>query len=268
MEKAMYPSPYIRITQKDHVGTHRDSWAVDEAGSDGGIDYLKSPFTAVVKKIYTADANEVWLESKDKVEYADGTKDFMTIMFAHDNNVSNLRVGQVIKQGQRFYEEGTKGGATGNHCHFECGRGKFTGSGWHKNSAGYWSINNGKKVSECLFIDNSYKLLNTAGYSFKKVGQAPKPTPAPASKKNYVNLPPSVDKWAVYNVNVAPVKKNAKGSLNPKKFGGLSYYVYEYRDNKTTAVIQTANYGRVKIYIKGTPAKITVGSHTYNRGSF
>lgn len=178
----MYPSRYIRITQKDHVGTHKCSWAVDEAGSDGGIDYLIAPFTAKVKKIYTADANEVWLESINKVEYADGTKDYMTIMFAHDNNVSNLKVGQTIKQGQRFYEEGTKGGATGNHCHFECGKGKFVNSGWHKNSAGYWSINNGKKVTECLFIDKTYKVINTKGYTFKKVEQKATPT---TSKKYY-----------------------------------------------------------------------------------
>lgn len=172
MEKAMYPSPYLRITQKDHIGTHADSWAIDEAGSDGGIDYLISPFTGTIKKIYTADANEVWLESNSKVKFADGTEDYMTIMFAHDNNVSNLWVGKTVKQGERFYEEGTKGNATGNHVHIECARGRFTGSGWHQNSAGYWSINNAKKIDECLWVDDSYKLMNTAGYNFKNVKDA------------------------------------------------------------------------------------------------
>ena len=169
MEKAMYPSPYIRITQKDHIGTHADSWAIDEGGSDGGIDYLIAPFTGVIKKIYTQDANEVWLESVEPVEYPDGTIDYMTMMSAHDNDVSNLKVGQIIKQGQRFYEEGTKGNASGNHVHLEFAKGKFTGTGWHKNNAGYWSINNGKKIDECVWIDDSYKLMNTAGYNFKNV---------------------------------------------------------------------------------------------------
>lgn len=183
MEKPMYPSPYIRITQKDHVGTHADCWAVDEAGSDGGIDYLNAPFTGTIKKIYTADANEVWLESIEPVEYPDGTKDYMTMMSAHDNDVSNLKVGQVIKQGQRFYEEGTKGNATGNHVHMEFAKGKFTGTGWHKDNAGYWSINNGKKIDECLWIDDSYKLMNTAGYKFKNVKDAePKKYGNPVSK--------------------------------------------------------------------------------------
>lgn len=169
MEKPLYPSPYMRITQGYMVGTHKDSYAIDEAGSDSGIDYIKAPFTGIVKKIYTSDANEVWLESLDPVIYPDGTVDYMTMLFAHDNNVSNLFVGKVISRGERFYEEGTKGNASGNHVHMECGKGKFTGSGWHKNSAGYWSINNGKNPTECLWIDDSIKILNSNGYNFKRI---------------------------------------------------------------------------------------------------
>lgn len=188
MEKPMYPSPYIRITQKHGVGTHVDSYAFDEAGSDGGIDYLISPFTGVVRKIYPQDANEVWLESIAPVLYPDGTQDYMTIMFTHDNDVSNLKVGQVIPQGQRFYEEGTKGMATGNHCHIECARGKFTGTGWHQNSAGYWSINNGKKADECLWIDDSYHIMDTAGYNFRNVKDAePKKLGTPVERNEDVD---------------------------------------------------------------------------------
>ncbi len=169
MEKPLYPSPYMRITQGYMMGTHQDSYAIDEAGSDSGIDYINAPFTGVIKKIYTADANEVWLESSEPVIYPDGTVDYMTILFAHDNDVSDLFVGKVINRGERFYEEGTAGNASGNHVHIECGRGKFTGSGWHQNSAGYWSINNGKNPTECLWIDDSITVLNNYGYTFKKI---------------------------------------------------------------------------------------------------
>ena len=169
MEKPLYPSPYMRITQGYMMGTHQDSYAIDDAGSDSGIDFIVAPFTGVIKKIYVGDANEVWLESSDAVIYPDGTVDYMTMMFAHDNDISNLFVGKVINRGERFYEEGTKGNASGNHVHMECGRGKFTGSGWHKNTAGYWSINNGKNPTECLWIDDSIKVLNSYGYTFKKI---------------------------------------------------------------------------------------------------
>lgn len=188
MEKAMYPIKTIRITQRDHQGTHADSWATDEAGPDGGISSLFAPFTGAIKKIYSADANEVWLESAEPVEYPDGTKDYMTIMFAHCNDVSHLWVGKVIKQGESFYSEGTKGQATGNHCHFECAKGKFTGTGWHKDNAGYWSINNGKLVTDCLFIDDSYNVVQTLGLSFKNVKEVePKRYGSPVERNEYVN---------------------------------------------------------------------------------
>ena len=169
MEKPLYPSPYMRITQGYMTGTHLNSYAIDDAGSDSGIDYINAPFTGVIRKIYSGDANEVWLESSEPVIYPDGTVDYMTMMFAHDNDVSNLFVGKVINRGERFYEEGTKGNASGNHVHMECGRGKFTGSGWHQNSAGYWSINNGKNPTECLWIDDSITILNDNGYTFKRI---------------------------------------------------------------------------------------------------
>ena len=169
MEKPIYPSPYMRITQGYNEGTHVDSFAIDEAGMDGGIDYILAPFTGVIKKIYRQDANEVWLESLEPVEYPDGTIDYMTMMFAHSNDVSNLFIGKKINQKDRFYFEGTKGNATGNHCHFECGKGKFSGTGWHGNSKGYWVINNSKNPTECLWIDDSIKVLDSHGYTFRKV---------------------------------------------------------------------------------------------------
>lgn len=173
MEKPLYPSFNMRITQGFMEGTHRDSYAIDDAGKDTGSDYIRAPFTGVIKKIYTQDANEVWLESVDPVQYPDGTLDHMTIMFAHNNDVSNLSVGQIISQGAKFYKEGTKGNATGNHVHIECGQGKFTGSGWHQNSAGYWAINNGKNPTECLWLDDNVVVLDDHGYNFQKMMPPP-----------------------------------------------------------------------------------------------
>lgn len=169
MEKPIYPSVNMRITQGYNEGSHIDSYAIDDAGKDTGINYLKAPFTGIIRKIYENDANEVWLESIDQVEYPDGTIDYMTIMFAHANDVSNLYIGKKINKGEEFYPEGTKGNATGNHCHIECGKGRFTAPGWHKNSNGYYSIDNGKKPEECLWIDDSINIINNHNYQFKKI---------------------------------------------------------------------------------------------------
>ena len=169
MEKPIYPSKYMRITQGyDEIG-HKETYAIDEAGLDQEISTMYAPFTGIIKKIYKEDANEVWLESLEEVEYPDGTIDYMTIMFAHSNDVSNLFVGKIIRQNEAFYTEGTKGKATGNHCHIECGKGKFTGTGWYKNNSGSYSINNGKRPEECLWIDDTITIINNANYNFKKI---------------------------------------------------------------------------------------------------
>lgn len=203
MEKAIFPSKYMRITQGYNEGTHKDSFAIDNADKDYSISNIYAPYTGIIKKIYPNDANEVWLESVDKLEYPDGTIDYMTIMFAHSNDVSNLFVGKRINKGEAFYTEGTKGNATGNHCHIECGKGKFEGTGWHKNSNGYWSINNGKRPEDCLFIDDSITILDNYGYNFKKIStddvdKDKKEEKPVEEKKSKSFIAPKTDLYGVY----------------------------------------------------------------------
>jgi hypothetical protein len=117
---------------------------------------------------------------------------------------------------------------------------------------------------------NGSRAFNQVNISYSGLRGAFRPKiyhQAPTTNKNYVNLPPQYDKWAFYRLDSQPVKRNAIGNLNPKKFGGLSYYIYAYRDNRTTAEIQTIQFGRVKIYIKNTPAIITYDRWLYNNGS-
>ena len=177
MEKPIYPSSNMRITQGYNEGSHKDSFAIDDAGKDTGISKIKAPFTGIIKKIYQQDANEVWLESIDPVEYPDGTVDYMTIMFAHANDISDLFIGKRINKGEEFYSEGTKGNATGNHCHIECGRGKFTSPGWYKNSNGFYSIINGKKPEDCLWVDLSINIIDNHGYGFINCTSSNSPVP-------------------------------------------------------------------------------------------
>ena len=175
MEKPIYPSPYMRITQGYMTGTHADSYAIDDAGSDSGIDFIVAPFTGVIRKIYTGDANEVWLESSEPVIYPDGTVDYMTVMTLHDNNISNLKVGQKIYQGETYYHPGVKGNVTGSHIHIAVGKGKFRGNGWYKGkyqpkAKSYaWLIYNQYDVNKALFIADKVKQTNTL-YKWKLAG--------------------------------------------------------------------------------------------------
>jgi hypothetical protein len=48
----------------------------------------------------------VLLQSVNKVRYANGTKDYMTVGFMHDTDISDLPIGKTIKQFTKFYDAG------------------------------------------------------------------------------------------------------------------------------------------------------------------
>lgn len=262
IEDFLCPFTDMYITQGSNSRpSHMGIMANDVRGKQAGVRYAYyAPCTCKCVRIYPSSGQAMW-QSTAKVRFANGRVDYATFMTVHDNSF-DAKVGMIVPQGNQLGNMGTKGNATGVHCHIEVSQSADTS--WTKNKYGVWHFNNEYDLDDCYFVDNT-NILNGMGGNWKTTNKVPV---TPASTKNYVNLPPTVDSWNVYKLTSTPVKKNAIGKLNPKKFGGLSYYVYRYLDNNTTAEIQTANYGRCKIFIKGTVAKITIGTHTYNRGSF
>ncbi len=173
MEKAMFPLSYMNITQGvngsySHMGTN----AID-LGNRGYKEKVYAPFDGVIRKVYTKSGNFVWLESKEKVLWADGSIDYMTVMTGHDDDVSDLFVGKEVKAGEAYYEQGTAGNATGIHVHLEAGRGKFTGGGWYQNSYGKWMIQNSVKPNVAFFVRPDTVIVNDAGYNFKTILENP-----------------------------------------------------------------------------------------------
>jgi len=163
MEKAILNIDNLDISQgMNGEFSHKGDLAIDMTNCS----YLKAPFTGIVKRIYE-NCNAVWLESLEKVEYADGTIDYMTVMTLHDNDVSNLKVGQIIKQGEIYYHPGIKGNATGSHIHISVCKGKFTGTGWYKNEYGSWCSNNQYDITKALFLHTDVKVSN-GWYSWKE----------------------------------------------------------------------------------------------------
>ena len=168
MQKAVLMMDYLRVTQGgDGNYSHKGNKAIDLGGFDGNKDPLRAPFTGTIKKIYEY-SNAVWLESNDVVEYADGTKDYMTVLTSHDNDISNLKVGDIINQGEIYYNEGDKGDTTGNHIHLAVGKGKFVRDGWYKNEYGNYCINNQYDVYKALFLLNSVNMIDSGGYDWIK----------------------------------------------------------------------------------------------------
>ncbi len=109
-EKAWFPAPVMHLTQIAYESySHKNSNVIDIV--PGGRVF--APFTG--KVVYK---NTRWgyvlLQSIDKVYYADGTLDYMTIGLMHDSDISDLYEGQIIPQGQVFYDAGGMGAGNPN----------------------------------------------------------------------------------------------------------------------------------------------------------
>ena len=125
-----------------------------------------APFNSVIVHIDRNyySCNAVWLESTSKVRYADGTYDYMTVCFMHDNDVSDLYVGMGLKQGDWFYDSGTAGNSTGIHIHVAAYRGKYNYS---------MRLGSGDVfVEDAFFLSDDTYILNSYGLDWTVISQA------------------------------------------------------------------------------------------------
>lgn len=186
MNYAVYPCKTMRITQnymgktshRPHtVGKPKD-YPVDEGCADTGKDYICCPCDEMkIKRIYgIADkgTNTLWLESTGKVDFSDGTRDYLTLMITHpdDEDLKKLKVGDVFKRNEKITREG-KDGANAYHLHISAGKGKMKGNGWVRNSKGKWVLtttNNAAKPENIFYLDTEFtKVLSSGSLKFKKL---------------------------------------------------------------------------------------------------
>lgn len=231
--------------------SHRGSEANDIRGLKAGIRY---PYYAPVD-VRCVNINRayafVWWQSIEKVRLADGTIDYVTFLCGHDNTI-NCYIGQTIKQGVQIGNMGNAGNTTGIHCHIEVGRGKQ--DTWIENQYGVYCIPNQISLENVFFMNNTNILLSIADWKYLDNVNV---DILVEKNKMYLNLSAYADTWRIYDLGVQPVVKNAKGMLRPSNFGGLSYTILGYEDNGTTAIIDTAQFGRVKIFIQHKLASVT-----------
>lgn len=124
-ELAIFVADSMVITQGAYdTYSHMNQNAVDMQPTEGMV---KAPFNAHVVDIfanYTA-CNAVYIQSDNMVRFADGSYDYMTICFMHDNDISDIYVGRPLAQGEYFYDCGDYGFAGGSHVHVAVYRGIY-----------------------------------------------------------------------------------------------------------------------------------------------
>lgn len=163
-EMAMFVANSLVITQGAYdVYSHMNQNAVDMQPTEGAV---KAPFNATVVQINPTyiSCNAVWIQSNEKVHYADGSYDYMTLCFMHDDDISDIYVGRTLTQGEYFYNSGTYGWASGSHVHMAIYRGQYNT---------YMQVGNGDVYAEdALFLPDDVYIYNNYGLTWNMIGLA------------------------------------------------------------------------------------------------
>ncbi len=176
---------------------------------------IKAPFDCKIVKIHKGKTygNTVIIESTNKVLYADGTTDYMSMCFAHDNDISDLSVGKSLKQGQVFYQTGTYGNVTGRHSHVTVIKGKYKNDMWTKNRYDNYCSPNAINPTKGLFITDKTNVVDKKGLTFKKVSSASTATCTIAYNAN----------GGTGSMGTSTVKYNNKFTLASNSFSKTGY---------------------------------------------
>ena len=135
------------------------------------------PCDMVVKRCRKNASGELYLESTLPVEFADGTTDYARLICIHDS-VFNVTEGQVLKQGDYFYDEGGMGSgnpkAFATHVHMEAGKGKWKSCTQSPNSKGTYVIENQSHLYDLFILGDDVVIKDDGGYPWKRVSDIDK----------------------------------------------------------------------------------------------
>lgn len=181
----IYPTKVMNITQNYNEGythekhSHSSDNIVDYSIDDGCEDYGRSYFYCPcdemrIVRIYgvgNTGVNTIWLQSTSKVYFADGTRDYVTIMVIHpnDDTLKHLKEGQTFRRKEPIFLEGNDGDSkkvTGYHFHISVGKGVPTNGGWVRNASGCWVLTTShgtRKPEDAFFIDKEFTKVKSSG---------------------------------------------------------------------------------------------------------
>ena len=173
-QKAMFlfkNTLYVTCNVSSHASSSSYPYRkpIDIIDNVSGNGNAYAPFDCKVVAKSPSNGNTIAIESLEKVEFADGTIDYMTIMVAHDDDISNISIGKTYKQGEVFYQEGNAGVSSGSHIHLETARGAY--SKRSNSSQSIWAFvraqSNVVYPHNALFLYENTKISKSGGYTWK-----------------------------------------------------------------------------------------------------
>lgn len=169
IQPAMFVMDTLYVAQGTHGSTnYPNAMAFDFDGSLGGTPAANvyAPFDS--KIIYKANdkagnCHAVFIESNNIVQYANGETGYMTVMVMHDEDISDISVGESLKQGEIFYQEGNYGWSNGQHLHLECHKGK---TGLYNTSA-LFNYRGDINPNDALYLYSNTNVQKKGGYTWR-----------------------------------------------------------------------------------------------------
>lgn len=153
---------------KYHMGT----MAIDVRGAEPGVRYpYYAPVDSKCIRTYPQSGQVMW-QSVNDVRCSNGYIGKVTFMTVHDDTM-DAYPGLIVPQGNQLGNMGTKGNATGVHCHIECSESGDTS--WYQNGYGNYMFNNEVDPEDVFFMDNTNILNGIGNWKYLKdvpVGEA------------------------------------------------------------------------------------------------
>ena len=168
-QNAVFPLEYMYLTQGEMQGpTHQGSYAMDFQGyGENGRVYrcnYYAPCDLTMVAISDADTHSYVYTSDEKVNFIDGTSDYLTILVAHDND--SYSIGRHVSQGQLLGKTGTYQGF-GDHLHMEVKKGIYEGC--HRNNDNVYMLTNSTHIFSLLGV-NDTNIIVGGDYNWKSFG--------------------------------------------------------------------------------------------------
>lgn len=176
-EVCLFPFEYMDISQNEGGSySHENTYNIDFIGYNGSSIVTQCPFyapcTLECVAIWDSASNNRVYQSVNPVHLADGSIDYLTICFAHDDN-PYYDVGDIVPQGNVLGRTGTTGHVTGDHTHSCCGKGTYQGYTYRQStvdpSTGHYDLTNRAHYYDCCYI-NDTTLINDGGNPWQIYG--------------------------------------------------------------------------------------------------